>query len=77
MDESLDRMEFLQAKWIEARIASGSDITDDIWRKELEGFGDALKEFKLSLLQFAERSGMQLTGPIRDKGCQLRSTRHS
>ena len=62
MDESLDRMEFLQARWIEARITAGSVITDDIRLKELAGFGDALNEFKLSLLQFAERLGMQLTG---------------
>jgi len=62
MDEAMDRMEFLQTKWIDQRLSLDGPVTDDIRRKELQAFSDALNELKLSVLQFAERSGMQLTG---------------
>ena len=62
MDESMDRMDFLRHKWIEGRLTSGGEVTDDRRRTTLAAFSDALNELKLSLLGFADRSGMQLTG---------------
>jgi hypothetical protein len=62
MDESMDRMEFLRHKWIGDRLKSDGKVTDEGQRQELAAFSDALNEFKLALLGYAERSGMQLTG---------------
>ena len=62
MDEALDKIDTWQTKWIEERVAHGDTITDAVSRKEMTGFSEALNELKLSVLQFAERSGMQLTG---------------
>lgn len=62
MDEAMDSMENSQEKWIKARLSNQDGLTDEVRKKEVTAFHDALNELKLSILQFAERSGMQLTG---------------
>jgi hypothetical protein len=55
-------MDFLRRNWIEERLGNSGDVSDDRRRARLATFSDSLNELKLSLLAFAERSGMQLTG---------------
>lgn len=62
MDETMDTLEDVQEKWLKARLSNSASPTDDSRKKEMTGFNEALNEMKLSILQFAERSGMQLTG---------------
>jgi hypothetical protein len=62
MDESMDKMEGSQEKWIKNRLSSDETPTEDSKKKEVASFNESLNEMKLSILQFAERSGMQLTG---------------
>lgn len=62
MDATLDTVESTLMKWIECRVNMGKDLSDEQKRKEVSSFSDALNELKLSVLQYAERSGMQLTG---------------
>lgn len=62
MDGLLDSLETYQQKWLEERFAVGADTSEETSRKEMVGFNDALNEVKLAVLQFADRSGMQLTG---------------
>jgi len=62
MDATLDSVESLLKQWIECRVNEGNDVSDEQKRKEVSRFSDALNELKLSVLQYAERSGMQLTG---------------
>lgn len=61
MDDTMDTIEKVQENWIKMRLSEGQP-TEEGKRKEVIRFKDALKELKLSILQFAERSGMQLTG---------------
>ena len=62
MDEAMDKIESTQEKMIKHRLVQNKGSTEEIWKNELACFNEALNELKLSLLQFAERSGMQLTG---------------
>jgi hypothetical protein len=62
MDEAMDRMEAYHEKWIKSRLTAKKDDAEELRRKEPALFCEALNELKLSLLQFAERSGMHLTG---------------
>jgi hypothetical protein len=62
MDESMEKLETTQETWIRDRLTSGRESTADSKKKEVASFNEALNELKLSILQFAERSGMQLTG---------------
>ena len=57
MDEAMDNMENNTMRWIEFIIEKGADD-----KKELQYFTDSLNEFKLKLLDYAQRSGMQMTG---------------
>ena len=62
MDDTLDKVNSWQTKWIEERVAGGYEISEATSRKEMSAFSEALNELKLNVLQIAERSGMQLTG---------------
>ena len=63
MDEAMDKIEAAQEKSIRKCLESkGGETDDDSKKKEVVSFTESLNEFKLSILQFAERSGMQLTG---------------
>jgi hypothetical protein len=62
MDELMDSLETYQQKWLEDRFAGGAETSEETIRKEINSFNEALNEVKLSVLQFADRSGMQLTG---------------
>jgi hypothetical protein len=61
MDDIIDAMESAQENWIKKRLSEGHP-SEEAKKKELGRFKDALKELKMSVLQLAERSGMQLTG---------------
>ena len=61
MDESMDKMEAAQTKWIENEI-SKPDYTDDDKKKEIASFTDSLNDLKLAVLDFAARAGMQTSG---------------
>jgi hypothetical protein len=74
MDESMDKLETTQEKWIKDRLTSSEESTDDSKKKEVASSNEALNELKLSILQFAERSGMQLTGK-RDANADQPDTR--
>ena len=62
MDEAMDRMENHTMKWIEFIIDKGDKIVEADKKKEVANFTDAINELKLSSLDFAQRSGMQLSG---------------
>lgn len=62
MDHAMDTMEEAQEKLRKARLTSEGQPSAEAKKKETMCIQDALKEFKLSALQMAERSGMQLTG---------------
>lgn len=69
MDESMDKMEYGLTKWIENSIEQGDDdskLTDDVKKKELASVVDVLNDLKLLVLNFAERSGMQVSGKKTD-----------
>ena len=62
MDEAMDKIEGTQEKLIRNQMSSKMGSIEELWKKDLALFNEALNDLKLSLLQFAERSGMQLTG---------------
>ena len=62
MDEAMDRMENHVMKWLEVVIDKGDNMTDADTKKEVANFTDAINELKLSTLDFAQRSGMQVSG---------------
>jgi hypothetical protein len=62
MDESMDKIEGHIMKWLEFVMDHGEKMSDDDQKKEASNFMEALNEFKLSLLDFAQRSGMQISG---------------
>lgn len=65
MDEMMEKLEFGMMKWIEDIILLGDDkskLTDDVKKKEVANYTDALNDCKLSTLDFCGRSGMQLSG---------------
>ena len=62
MDEAMDKMEGAQERWIKDRLTGEGNLTTSEKVKEMASFNEALNDFKLSLLSFADRSGMQLTG---------------
>jgi phosphoribosylaminoimidazole-succinocarboxamide synthase len=62
MDDSMDKMENHTLKWIEFMLGKGADEKEDDKKKEISMFTEALNEYKLALLDFAQRSGMQVTG---------------
>ena len=61
MDDMMDTIEKTQENWIKKRLAQPCS-SDEVLDNEIVRFNDVLKELKLSVLQFAERSGMQMTG---------------
>ena len=63
MDESMDKMENHTLKWLEFELTKGGPgESEDDKKKEVANFGEALTEFKLVVLDFAQRSGMQVSG---------------
>lgn len=62
MDEAVDKMESSLERWIKDALTTEGDPSDDEKKKLVASFNEAVNELKLSVLQFAERSGMQLTG---------------
>ena len=62
MDEAMDLIEDLHTKWIKAQLGVQGEISEYDKKREISMLVDALHELKLSMLQFSERSGMQLTG---------------
>eukprot|EP00543_Licmophora_paradoxa_P006185 CAMPEP_0202445556 /NCGR_PEP_ID=MMETSP1360-20130828/4344_1 /ASSEMBLY_ACC=CAM_ASM_000848 /TAXON_ID=515479 /ORGANISM="Licmophora paradoxa, Strain CCMP2313" /LENGTH=555 /DNA_ID=CAMNT_0049061857 /DNA_START=59 /DNA_END=1726 /DNA_ORIENTATION=- len=63
MDAMMDRIDYLQFKWIEYRISNEDEpITEDQRRVETLDIVEALDEMKLLITQFAERAGLSLTG---------------
>lgn len=62
MDESMDQMENNAIRWIENILNKGDSSAEADKKKEVANFTDALNEFKLKLLNFAQRSGMQMSG---------------
>ena len=63
MDELMDKIEATQENIVRNRLSTReeNDISESA-KKEVAAFEDVLNELKLSILAFAERSGMQLTG---------------
>jgi len=62
MDELMDNMEMKQTKWIETRLTDGDVPNSEGVKKFLIEFREAINEVKLAVLQFAGRSGMQISG---------------
>jgi len=62
MDEAMDRMENHTMKWIGTLLEKGDKVVEADQKKEVGLFTDAINELKLSTLDFAQRSGMQLSG---------------
>lgn len=63
MDESMEQMENYTIRWIETMLDKGeTGVSEADKKKEVANFTDALNEFKLKLLNFAQRSGMQMSG---------------
>jgi hypothetical protein len=62
MDESMDKMENHTIRWIEFILDKGENIIEADHAKELANFTEALNEHKLAFLDFAQRSGMQMSG---------------
>jgi hypothetical protein len=61
MDDSMDKMEQAQMKWVENSIFN-ENFSDDDKKKEIASFTDSLNDLKLATLDFAGRSGMQTSG---------------
>ena len=68
MDEAMDQMENNTFRWTENMLDKADTYTDVDKKKEVANFMDALNEFKLKLLAFAQRSGMQMSGKKTDGG---------
>jgi hypothetical protein len=66
MDESMDNMENNIMRWMEFIMDKGAD-----GQKEPAAFTDAVNEFKLKLLDYAQRSGMQMSGKKKAGGDSL------
>jgi hypothetical protein len=62
MDESMDKIEGHMMKWLEFVADRSEKMSDDDQKKEAANFMEALNEFKLAILDFAQRSGMQMSG---------------
>ena len=62
MEESMDKIEVFHEKWIRDGLKSKEEVCDNRTKKEVTACNEALNELKLGILQFAERSGMHLTG---------------
>lgn len=62
MDECMDKMENHTMKWIEFMIEKGENESEDDKKKEITNFTEALNELKLSVLDFAQRAGIQVSG---------------
>jgi hypothetical protein len=62
MDEAVDKMESSLERWIKDALTTKGDPSDDEKKKIVASINEAVNELKLSVLQFADRSGMQLTG---------------
>jgi hypothetical protein len=63
MDESMDKMEYHMLGWIETSLHSADkEAGDSEKRKEVANFTEALNELKLAVLDFSQRSGMQISG---------------
>jgi hypothetical protein len=65
MDECTDKMEFGMIKWLNDINDLGDDkskLTEDVKKKEIANMTDVLNEIKLLILNFCERSGMQMSG---------------
>ena len=61
MDETMDNIEAAMMKGVE-NMMSKDTFTDDDKKKEITHFTEALNALKLSVLDFAGRSGMQTSG---------------
>jgi hypothetical protein len=62
MDEAMDQMENNTLRWTENMIEKDGNFLDADKKKEVSNMTDSLNEFKLKLLNFAQRSGMQMSG---------------
>jgi len=62
MDEAMDRMENHTMRWMQTVLDKGGNLGEAEKKKEVASFMDAINEMKLATLDFAQRSGMQLTG---------------
>ena len=62
MDEAMDRLENHTMRWLEVVIEKGDNMGDADKKKEVAGLTEAINELKLSTLDFAQRSGMQMSG---------------
>ena len=62
MDEAMDKMEFNSEAWIMGKLEKKGKETEADHKKELGRITEALNELKLSVLDFAQRSGMQMSG---------------
>jgi len=62
MDDAMDNMENHITRWIEFINEKGENESDADKKKEVANFIDAVNEFKLKVLDFAQRSGMQMSG---------------
>jgi hypothetical protein len=61
MDEAMDKMEGHLMKWLED-VITGAHSTVEEYKKEVQSFTEVLGDLKLAVLQFAERSGLQVSG---------------
>ena len=63
MNEAMDLMEQDQEKIVKMRLNSADDFRHNVYvRNEISEFYGSLQELKMYFLQFADRSGLQLTG---------------
>jgi len=61
LDECCENMEMLQTKWIEWRMMI-KHVDEGVRKKETDEFHSALKELKMLVTKFTERSGIKTTG---------------
>lgn len=75
MDETMDNIEAAMMKGVENMMTKDT-FTDDDKKKEITHFTEALNSLKLSVLDFAGRSGMQTSGKKKagGDGPDMRST---
>jgi hypothetical protein len=67
MDDAMDKLEYYTLKWIEFDLEHPDEKEDDK-KKEISLFMDATNELKLAVLDFAQRSGMQMSGRKKEGG---------
>lgn len=62
MDEAMDKMEFGLSNWIEFKLDKADNLVEADKKKEVANFTEGLNTLKLAALDFAQRSGMQISG---------------